>query len=84
MEGCVVLQEVDLQELASLLLKVPFAPHEKYIFSNNSTIRNGWMEHLIIFYNMLTNNPLCWKQANALGVKARYGGGTLGTFMTCI
>jgi hypothetical protein len=36
-------------------------------FSNNRTIRNGWIEHLVNFYNMLVNNPLCCKWVVALG-----------------
>jgi hypothetical protein len=34
---------------------------------NNRTIKNGWMEHLVNFYNMLANNPLCCKWVVALG-----------------
>jgi hypothetical protein len=30
-------------------------------FSNNRTIRNGWMEHYVNFYNMLANNSSCCK-----------------------
>jgi len=83
MEGCVAPQKVGLQKLASLLLRIPFAPHEKYLFSNNRTIKNGWMEH-VTFYNLLANNPLCYKWAITLGVKAHYWGAALGTFTTCI
>jgi hypothetical protein len=36
-------------------------------FSNNHTIRIGWMEHFVNFYNMLANNSSCYKWAVALG-----------------
>jgi len=66
-EGCALPYEAGLQELASLLLGIPFAPHEKYLFFEQHTIKNGWIGHLVNFYNMLANNPLWYKWVVTFG-----------------
>jgi hypothetical protein len=66
LEGCAPPYKAGLQELASLLIGIPFALHEKSCFSNKRTIKNGLVKHLVNFFNMLANNPLCCKWVVAL------------------
>jgi len=50
-----------------MLLGIPFAPHEKNLFLEQCTIGNGWMEHIVNFYNMLANNPFVLQMDSCIG-----------------